>query len=360
VLDSTAAISTPAFDSTPTLVAECPPELRSPTRTLTPSFQLTEEFARRFAERLAAEDPEPQYKRARPLSRREIVSQSYETIMRKRRAGYSFEGIAIQFAALGLPISIATLKNYLQHHTARTRARLPADTPTNVAAESTAVTAGRAAARPDRCRSPTRRQSRTAVTPKKARADAGLGGGEERGLEAGDGTGNEPANSTDVSGSSAAEMRDTDGRDAADAIAHPTSNEKPISRQGPTNAPDLARAETPSLPPDEAPTASEAQADMTPATVSPPNVLRLAHPTPPPMTTTAPASQAIATREDSSTMARPSAAEPRAGGGVEGSDAAGIVAGADLGRSRLSTLRAHASPIKNAFTPRNPRDDKDL
>lgn len=91
MLNSTAAIGTPGLDPPPNS---------------TPSRQLTEEFARRFAERLAAEDPEPQYRRERAVSRREIVSQSYETIMRKRRAGYSFEGIASNSPHLVCPSAL--------------------------------------------------------------------------------------------------------------------------------------------------------------------------------------------------------------------------------------------------------------
>jgi hypothetical protein len=82
-----------------------------------------EEFARRFAERLEAEEPDPRYKRGRQVTRRELVASSYAVIMARRRAGFTLQGIAAQCEALGLPITVATLLRYLQQHA---RATLPA------------------------------------------------------------------------------------------------------------------------------------------------------------------------------------------------------------------------------------------
>ena len=82
---------------------------------------IDEVFAQRFVERFAAEDPDPRYKQVRPISRRELVARSYGKLVAKRRAGYSYEGIAAQFTTLGVPIRVSTLKNYLQLHAAKLR-----------------------------------------------------------------------------------------------------------------------------------------------------------------------------------------------------------------------------------------------
>lgn len=79
-----------------------------------------EDFARRLAAQLEAEDPDPRFKRSRSLSRRELVAHSYEVLTAKRRAGYTLEGLTAQLEALGMPISVATLERYLRM-AARTR-----------------------------------------------------------------------------------------------------------------------------------------------------------------------------------------------------------------------------------------------
>lgn len=71
------------------------------------------EFAERFAERFKRENPDERYKRKRTVTRRDLVAASYEDIIAKRKAGYSFEGIAAHFEQLGAPIRLSTLKSYV-------------------------------------------------------------------------------------------------------------------------------------------------------------------------------------------------------------------------------------------------------
>ena len=67
-----------------------------------------------FAERFRNGQPDEAYKRQRPLTRRELVARVKPSIEQFRREGYSWEGIAEYFATLGVPMSVATLKNYLR------------------------------------------------------------------------------------------------------------------------------------------------------------------------------------------------------------------------------------------------------
>ena len=62
---------------------------------------INEDSARRIVERFQNAEPDGRYKQPRAVSRRELVGSLYEAIMAKRRAGYSFEGIASQLEELG-------------------------------------------------------------------------------------------------------------------------------------------------------------------------------------------------------------------------------------------------------------------
>ena len=101
-----------------------------------------EEFARRFAEQFQDEDPDVQYKRPRSVSRRDLVAASYEAIIAKRRAGYSFEGIAAHFAKLGAPISVATLKSYVLRYAGGTLPARRTGSPTKGRAQAARTGAG--------------------------------------------------------------------------------------------------------------------------------------------------------------------------------------------------------------------------
>lgn len=94
-----------------------------------------EDFALRLAAHLESEDPDPRFKRARSVSRRELIANSYEVLMAKRRAGYSLDGLAAQIAAFGMRISASTLERYLRM-AALNKSAQRADSPTNTAARS--------------------------------------------------------------------------------------------------------------------------------------------------------------------------------------------------------------------------------
>jgi hypothetical protein len=236
---SSAFTGTAALDVTLNQISEFPEQLGAARSAVTPTIVFNDDFAQRFAERLAAEDPEPQYKRRRAWSRRELVAKSYETIMRKRRDGYSFEGIAKQFAALGLPISIATLKHYLQQHAAKRKAQLQADTQSRAAAESVA----NAGAQGPRHRAPTRGQSRASTAPKNPKQRANPGGGEELDLvhaksasnAAAYAVDNGRADATDGSGACSADQVPTEVSDAGtggDRAAAESSTVVPAESEG--------------------------------------------------------------------------------------------------------------------------------
>lgn len=105
------------------------------------------DFAEHFAERFKAEDPDAQYKRQRTVTRRDLVAATYDDIMAKRKAGYSFEGIAAHFAKLGAPIRVSTLKSYVvrlgrapkpRRSSGSSRARVPAASSASVSKGNTA------------------------------------------------------------------------------------------------------------------------------------------------------------------------------------------------------------------------------
>ena len=74
---------------------------------------LNEDAARNIADQFLKAEPDARYKQARPVSSRELVNSMYESIMAKRKAGYTFEGIAALLKSLGAPMSVSTLKSYL-------------------------------------------------------------------------------------------------------------------------------------------------------------------------------------------------------------------------------------------------------
>lgn len=89
-----------------------------------PNVPIDEAFAARFLERFEREDPDARYKRERRITRRDLVARSYNAIVAKRNAGFTFEGIAAHFANLGAPIGVATLKTYMQDLAAKARANV--------------------------------------------------------------------------------------------------------------------------------------------------------------------------------------------------------------------------------------------
>lgn len=72
-----------------------------------------------FATQFRNGQPDEAHKRQRP-TKRDLVASVKPTIEQFRRDGYSWEGIAEYFGKLGVPLSVATLKNYLRRSTKTT------------------------------------------------------------------------------------------------------------------------------------------------------------------------------------------------------------------------------------------------
>lgn len=67
-----------------------------------------------FEQQFRRGQPDAAHKKQRRVTRKDLVARVRPTIVNFRAVGYSWEGISEYFSTLGVPISVATLKQYLR------------------------------------------------------------------------------------------------------------------------------------------------------------------------------------------------------------------------------------------------------
>lgn len=255
-------------------------------------------------------------------SRCDVIQSLHTDIERLLGEGYSYEGIAEYLQGFDVVIPVATLKNYVGRARRKLRGAQRAGT----------------SARPE-LDSPRRHQkksrSRTSPPPRHEASEQPT----------------DPAVTT--------------ASDRADATHHPVSIEKADSQHPPSDAPTLPEtppADVPPLTPNDNPTSKVPAAalehrEMPRATASAPHVEPSQSALSDPLS--APTSGPAPPLEPPEPTAPLPAGAPPAGSRKESNESVAADAG-ELPTTTLAMLRSRASPIKNAFTPRTLRLDKDL